>query len=706
MEGQQLFLVIVGGLIALFVIFVLIYKSFYKKAPADAALVISGGSKKRVVFGGTLVNPITNVTQQISLNTLQLPVEREGQAALITKDSLRVDIQAEFYVKIEPNEQDVLKAVASLGEKTLTPEAVNALLEGKLVGVLRSVAATMDLQELHEKRQEFSDQVQEACLEDLEQNGFKLETVAVTNLDQTPLEALDENNRFDVVAIQTIKKEVEEKQTDTAKIEHENKVKREEDRLLAELEIKQKEEETETKALEVEQRLEFAQEEQRKEIATNKAEQERAVEAHKFEQLQAVEEARIKQEQAVQSAEIAQTQKIEMERIEQEKLVQESEISQKQAIEIAKVQQQQMVEEAEIQRNLTVEKAKIDQEASVKETEIERRIVLLDKEREEKEAEAQNEILVSIKEKEREAALIELLEISAEKARAEAAVETAEAIEKAERESKIELIRAEQEADEERIGKEKIADAEVYTIVETAKAELEAAQVKAEATIILSEALLVEAKAEADGEEALITAKNQTEPQVLVSDAVLALVEALPEVTKELMKPAERIESIRVLDLGSNGGSGPGGMNKILGSIINAGAAMPLLKELVNFSDIDTTKIGQTIQDFAQGLKPNSTSISESIPVSEEEPISETEPVAEAEPVAEDEPVVDAEPISDEQLVVEEETVVEAEPVAEDEPVSDEQPMAEEELVVEAEPIADEEPISEAVPISEENDSV
>ncbi len=608
------FVLIVGSLIALFIIFVLVYKSFYRKAPADAALVISGGSKKRVVFGGTLVNPITNTAQLISLNTLQLPVEREGQAALITKDSLRVDIQAEFYVKIEPNEQDVLKAVASLGEKTLTPQAVNTLLEGKLVGVLRSVAATMDLQELHEKRQEFSDQVQEACLEDLEQNGFKLETVAVTNLDQTPLEALDENNRFDVVAIQTIKKEVEEKQTETAKIEHENKVRRETDRLKAELEIKQKEEETETEGLEVEKRLDFAQEEQSKEIATNKAKQERSVEAHKFEQLQAVEEARIKQEQAVKSAEIAQTQKIEMERIEQERQVEESEILQKQTVEIARVQQQQMVEEAEIQRSLSIEKAKIDQEATVKEADIERKIILLDKEREEKEAEAQNAILISLKEKERETALIELLQVSAEKARAEAAVETAEAIEKAERESKIELIRAEQEADEKRIAMEKNADAEAYAVVESAKAELEAAEVQAQAKRILAEALLVEAKAEADGEEALINSKNQAEPQVLVSDAVLALVEVLPQVTNELMKPAERIESIRVLDLGGNsGGNGnSGGMNRILGSIINAGAAMPLLKELVNFSGFDTAKIGQTIQDYAKGLNRNSAPDSDS----------------------------------------------------------------------------------------------
>ncbi len=608
------FVLIVGSLIALFIIFVLVYKSFYKKAPADAALVISGGSKKRVVFGGTLVNPITNITQLISLNTLQLPVEREGQAALITKDSLRVDIQAEFYVKIEPNEQDVLKAVASLGEKTLTPQAVNTLLEGKLVGVLRSVAATMDLQELHEKRQEFSDQVQEACLEDLEQNGFKLETVAVTNLDQTPLDALDENNRFDVVAIQTIKKEVEEKQTETAKIEHENKVRREADRLKAELEIKQKEEETETEGLEVEKRLDFAQEEQSMEIATNKAKQERAVEAHKFEQLQAVEEARIKQEQAVKSAEIAQTQKIEMERIEQERQVEESEILQKQTVEIARVQQQQMVEEAEIKRSLSIEKAKIDQEATVKEADIERKIILLDKEREEKEAEAQNAILISLKEKELEAALIELLQVSAVKARAEAAVETAEAIEKAERESKIELIRAEQEADEKKIAMEKNTDAEAYAVVEAAKAELEAAEVQAQAKRILAEALLVEAKAEADGEEALINSKNQAEPQVLVSDAVLALVEALPQVTSELMKPAERIESIRVLDLGGNsGGNGnSGGMNRILSSIINAGAAMPLLKELVNFSGFDTAKIGQTIQDYAKGLNRNSAPDSDS----------------------------------------------------------------------------------------------
>ena len=602
MLNANLFVTVVGSVIALLVIFLLIYRSFYKKAPADSALVISGGRKKRVIFGGSLINPLTNTTQLISLNTLQLPVERTGQAALITKDSLRVDLEAEFYVKIEPLEQDVLKAVASLGDKTLAPAEVNKLLEGKLVGVLRSVAATMDLQELHEKRQQFSDQVQEACRDDLEQNGFKLESVAVTNLDQTPLDALDENNRFDVVAIQTIKQEVEDRQTETARIEHENQVRREENRLKSELEIKQREEETETQGLEVARRLEFAQEEQRKSIATNKAEQEREVEAHKLEQQQAVEEARIKQEEAVKSTEILQKQRLDTARIEQERQVQETEIAQKQAVEVARVQQEQMIEEAQIQRELTVDKAKIEQKRAVEESGISSRIVLIDKEREEKEAQAENTIQISIKEKQREAALIELLDVSAQKAKAEAGVLTAEAIEEAERQSKVALIRAEQEADEERIAKERAADAEAYAVVEAAKAELEAAEVQAQAQRILAEALLVEAKAKAHGEEASIAAKNQADSKVLVSDAILALVESLPEVTNELMKPAERIESIRVLDLGGGNGNGSSSMNRILSSIVNAGAAVPLLKEIVGFSGLDTEKIAQTVRDYASGV--------------------------------------------------------------------------------------------------------
>lgn len=585
MEGLSLtpFFGIIVVIAAFFLIMFFTYKALYKKAPADAALVISGGKNKSVVFGGKIVNPLTKETQLVSLNTMQLLVQRTGPDALITKDSLRVDIEAQFYVKIEPNEQDVLNAVASLGDKTLEPNNVKALLEGKLVGILRSVAATMELQELHEKRQDFSDQVRENCKDDLEQNGFQLESVAVTNLDQTPLDQLDENNRFDVVAIQTINQEVQERQTRTERIKHENRVKQEEDKLRADLAIKQQEEATETESLEVEKRLAFAQELQRKEVATNKAEQERVIKEAELHQQQALEEARIRQEEAVQSSQIQQKQRIETARIDQERQVQEAEIEQGRTVEEARVRQQQAIEEANIAR----------------------RIVLVERNREEKEAQAQSEIQVAVKEKEREIASTDRLAATAERTKSEAQVLTVEAIEEAERNSRIALIKAEQEADEERISKERLANAEAYTVIEAAKAEREAAVLRAEAQKTLAEALLVEAKAKAEGEEALIEAKNSADQRILNNEALLKLIQSLPEVTGELMKPAEQIESIRILDLGGNGsGNGaPGGnMGKIFGSILQAGAALPMLKEVLNFGGIDTQDLAKTVSQYVPGL--------------------------------------------------------------------------------------------------------
>ena len=253
MLSPQIWGVIAVIVVALFIIIAIAYKSMYKKIPPDAALVVSGGKVTKAYFGGKFVSPITSQAQEILLNTMNLKVERKGEEALITKDSLRVDIVAEFFVRIEKNEEDVLAAAASLGEKTATPESVSDLLEGKLVGALRAAAATMELQELHEKRQDFQDAVQKACLEDLKQNGFTLETVSITNLDQTPLEQLNPDNRFDAVAIRTIQAKVlEEKlQTERDKVESEigineehKRLEAETQRLKVEAELKIREEET------------------------------------------------------------------------------------------------------------------------------------------------------------------------------------------------------------------------------------------------------------------------------------------------------------------------------------------------------------------------------------------------------------------------------------------------------------------------------
>jgi hypothetical protein len=78
----------------------------------------------------------------------------------------------------------------------------------------------------------------------------------------------------------------------------------------------------------------------------------------------------------------------------------------------------------------------------------------------------------------------------------------------------------------------------------------------------------------------------------------------LPDVTRELMTPAKSISEIKVLQLQGLGGSGgangdangsgasPFGVaSPVLKTILEAGAAYPLLREMMQFSQVDTGKL-------------------------------------------------------------------------------------------------------------------
>src|SRR3954464_3305573 len=146
---------------------------FYRKASANMAFVLTGGRKARVVVdGGALVIPVVHNIVPVSLETMRLNVERRGPHALITKDNLRVDLSAEFYIKVQANSDDILQAARSLGGKNVQPDAVSELVQEKLVSALRTVAATKELVELHAKRDEFANAVQAICTHDLASNGL------------------------------------------------------------------------------------------------------------------------------------------------------------------------------------------------------------------------------------------------------------------------------------------------------------------------------------------------------------------------------------------------------------------------------------------------------------------------------------------------------------------------------------------------------
>src|SRR5205085_2163435 len=129
--------------------------------------------------------------------TMKLGVNPRGRNALITKDNLRADVLAQFYIKVQPDEEHILTAARSLGENSVNAEAVEALVSEKLVSALRAIASQMDLFEIHTKRDDFAERVKEHVKSDLEANGLLLESVTISELDQTDPAELSDNNVFD-----------------------------------------------------------------------------------------------------------------------------------------------------------------------------------------------------------------------------------------------------------------------------------------------------------------------------------------------------------------------------------------------------------------------------------------------------------------------------------------------------------------------------
>jgi uncharacterized membrane protein YqiK len=81
----------------------LIVSRLYRRATKETSFVRTGfGGQKVIMNGGALVLPVLHDVIWVNMNTLRLEVLRSREQALITKDRMRVDVQAEFYVRVKP----------------------------------------------------------------------------------------------------------------------------------------------------------------------------------------------------------------------------------------------------------------------------------------------------------------------------------------------------------------------------------------------------------------------------------------------------------------------------------------------------------------------------------------------------------------------------------------------------------------------------
>lgn len=307
----------------------------YVRAPKDVAFVRTGlGGAKVVLDGGALKLPVFHDTTWVNLRTLRLEVERRREQAMITLDRMRVDIGVEFYVRVKPNNDAIALAAQTLGQRTMDSEQLRDLVEAKFVDALRGVAAQMPLDDLHEKRPEFVQKVQNAVAADLEQNGLELESVSLTALDQTSAEFFNPSNAFDAQGLTRLTQITEAKKKERNEIEQTTRIAIEERNLAAamrSLEIKREEEYV---------RLDTERDVANRSAATKAETAEREAEAKRVE-----EEAKIQSSLAVRQRQIDSDREVEERRIASERDVQLA--SQQKSIAVAEKSKEQSKAQAE-----------------------------------------------------------------------------------------------------------------------------------------------------------------------------------------------------------------------------------------------------------------------------------------------------------------------------------------------------------------------
>ncbi|WP_439141433.1 flotillin family protein [Planktotalea sp.] len=287
--------------------------SFYQRATNEVALVRTGlGGRRVVIDGGTLAVPFFHEINRVNMQTLRMDVARSGESSLITKDRLRVDVGAEFYASVTPNDDAVTRAAQTLGKRVFQPDQLKNLIDGMMIDALRSVAAQMTMDELHENRASFVKQVREALTNTLANYGLQLDSVSLTALDQTPFATLDENNAFNAVGMRKLAEVIAKSKKERAEIEGDSQVSVARAAMVSErrkLEINLDQRRAEiAQAQEVESLIAA----QLAEVAARKADSERSAAHSRIQMEQDIASADIAKEQALRTAEIAQARALEV----------------------------------------------------------------------------------------------------------------------------------------------------------------------------------------------------------------------------------------------------------------------------------------------------------------------------------------------------------------------------------------------------------
>lgn len=270
----------------------------------------------------------------------------------------------------------------------------------------------------------------------------------------------------------------------------------------------------------------------------------------------------------------------------------------------AKIDAERLVQEAEVEKSRAIRQRQIeaDREVQVAKIEQEKRTTLADQDK-----------LISIAEKSKAQSEAEKQanEARALAARAEEQVKTAREVAIAEREKQIALVAADQEAQQQAIG-----------IRVTAEAEKDAALNLAEAVKIKAEAQQVQYNVEAKGIEMRNTALNTLDAGQIAMQIKMKLLEALPGIIEASVKPMEKIDGIKIIQVdglnrngtgsatvtGGAGGNGGNLAEQAVAAALAYRAQQPILDAVLGEIGMKGNDLNGLVEAVRSEIRPSTTS--------------------------------------------------------------------------------------------------
>ena len=573
-RGADIIAVIILIALAIAVIVYLLHW-LYRRSSKEVSFVRTGMfGEKVVISGGAFVLPIIHNITQVGMRTLSLTIKRAGDKSLITKDRMRAELITEFFTKVPPDKKAVSTAAQTLGNRTLDPEHLREVVQGRFADALGEVAAKMTLDEIQENRGQFVKEVTKIADESIGHTGLALETVSLISLDQTPIEQFNPANTFDSQGLTQLTEQIEARKKKRNDITQDTKIS-----------IENKNLETIQKELEIKKNEEFSRYKQEREIAIQKANERTETIKQKAEREREAEEAEIRSQEEIEVAKISQNQVIEVERrLTETRLIEEIEKRRR--------------EQNELEQNATLDirQKNLDTEIKILDLDKQSEYARLEKQRlvDIKKAQERAEIIREQSERQRDAEEAQIISeeqiknakisqqknvdayrIAAEKETRLLDIEKAKRLKIEEHQKELEVIdksksvlksKAEEEsARAKAVEAEEKANSTRY--IEKAQGikqvEVISAASKAEQDKYVTLAAKLRYEIDAAGKKALNTAENLRSDASRRSALRLKLADKIESIIRESVKPMANIGDIKIIDVnglpGFSGGNPDGG---------------------------------------------------------------------------------------------------------------------------------------------------